>query len=220
MGIERQPPGGSEPPYRPPKPTGNSLIIIRKSSFKTTPWKNGGGQTREALRVPAQGDAFRWRISVAEVEASGPFSDFSGYWRSMTLLRGEGFRLQFANGTETALSEVGDLAQFDGALATHCELLAGACSDLNLIVSNRITDLKVRVPVLQQPLAVHSQAAEVLVVFAVAGSIGLQGPGGQTETLSPWDLAVLNWPSAFDTMLNSLEKQTPARAFLANFTDA
>ncbi len=199
---------------------GNPLIIVRKSSFKTTPWKNGGGKTHEALRVPAQGDPFRWRISVAEVGASGPFSDFSGYWRSMTLLRGAGFRLQFANGTETSLNEVGDLAQFDGALATHCELRAGGCSDLNLIVSNRITDLKVRVPVLQQPLTVHLQAAELLVVCAVEGSIGLQGPGGQTETLSPWDLAVLNWPGAFDTMLNSLEKQPPARAFLAIFKDA
>jgi len=196
------------------------LIIVRKSSFKTTPWKNGGGTTHEALRVPAQGDAFRWRVSVAEVEASGPFSDFSGYWRSMTLLRGAGLRLQFADGTETALNVVGDLAQFDGALATHCDLLGGPCTDLNLIVSKAVTDLQVRVPVLQQPLTVHSQAAELLVVFAVLGSVGLQGPGGQTETLSPWDLAVLNWPSAFDTMLNSLEKQTPARVFLANFKDA
>jgi len=196
------------------------LIIVRNSSFKTTPWKNGGGQTHEALRVPAQGDAFRWRVSVAEVEASGPFSDFSGYWRSMTLLRGAGLRLQFADGTETALKAVGDLAQFDGALATHCDLLGGPCTDLNLIVSKAVTDLQVRVPVLHQPLTVQSQAAELLVVFAVSGSVGLQGPGGQTETLSPWDLAVLNWPSAFDTMLNSLEKQTPARAFLANFRDA
>lgn len=196
------------------------MIIVRKLSFKTTPWKNGGGTTHEAWRVPAQGDAFRWRISVADVEASGPFSDFSGYRRSMTLLRGAGFRLQFADGRETALNEVGDLAQFDGALATHCELLGGPCTDLNLIVSTTITDLQVRTPVLQQPLQVHSQAAETLVVFAVSGTIGLQGPGGQTETLSPWDLAVLNWPGAFDTMLDSIEKQTPARAFLANFKDA
>jgi environmental stress-induced protein Ves len=196
------------------------LIIIRKSSFKTTQWKNGGGTTHEAMRVPAQGDQFRWRISVAEVEASGPFSDFSGYWRSMTLLRGEGLRLQFADGAETALNEVGDLAQFDGALATHCDLLEGPCTDLNLIVSKSITDLRVRVPFVQEPLGVKSLAGEVLVVFAVSGSIGLNGPGGQTETLSPWDLAVLNRPCAFDTMLNSLEKQAPSRVFLASFKDA
>lgn len=196
------------------------MIIVRKSSFKATPWKNGGGTTHEALRVPAQGDAFRWRISVADVEASGPFSDFSGYRRSMTLLRGAGFRLQFADGTQTVLNEVGALAQFDGALATHCELLEGPCTDLNLIVSTTVSDLQVHVPVVKQPLELHSQAAETLVVFAVSGTIGVQGPGGHTETLSPWDLAVLNWHGAFDTMLDSIEKQTPARAFLANFKDA
>jgi uncharacterized protein len=196
------------------------LIIIRQSSFKATPWKNGGGTTHEALRVPAQGDRFRWRISVAEVAASGPFSDFSGYWRSMTLLRGGGLHLKFANGTETALREVGDLVQFDGALAAHCDLLEGACTDLNLIVAKTITDLKVRVQELREPLAVESPAAEVLVVFAVSGSIGLKGPDRQTGILSPWDLAVVNWPGAFDTMLNSLEDRTPARAFLASFKDA
>ncbi len=170
--------------------------------------------------MPAEGDAFRWRVSVAEIEAPGPFSDFAGYQRSMTLLRGGGLVLKFANGSQIRLSRVGDVAEFDGALAPHCDLLAGACTDLNLIVSNTIADLRVRVPLLREPLAVESLAGESLVVFAVSGGLRVQGPGGQSESLSPWDLAVLNWPSAFDTMLAPLEERVPARAFLANFKDA
>jgi environmental stress-induced protein Ves len=196
------------------------LIIVRNSSFKTTPWKNGGGVTHEALRMPPQGDPFRWRISVAEVAASGPFSDFSGYHRSMTLLRGAGLDLKFTDGRRIRLSGVGDLAEFDGADAPHCDLLAGPCSDLNLIVTRAIADPKLRVAPLDQPLAVHSLAGEVLVVFAICGGLRLRAPSGQTEVLSTWDLAVVTQPSAFDTMLEPQGDAAPARVFLANFTDA
>jgi environmental stress-induced protein Ves len=74
------------------------LQIVRKSSFTSTPWKNGGGITHEALRVPASGEPFRWRVSVAHIDTSDPFSDFSGYRRNMVLLRGAGIALNFANG--------------------------------------------------------------------------------------------------------------------------
>jgi environmental stress-induced protein Ves len=41
------------------------------------PWKNGGGVTRELLAWPGGGD-WQVRISVAEIEADGPFSSFPG----------------------------------------------------------------------------------------------------------------------------------------------
>jgi environmental stress-induced protein Ves len=112
-----------------------SLQIIRKASFSAAPWKNGGGITYEAMRVPAGGDSFRWRLSVAHIDVSGPFSDFAAYNRKMVLLRGSGLKLEFADGQQTALRHMGDLAEFDGAVATRCELLNGPCIDLNLIVS-------------------------------------------------------------------------------------
>src|SRR5580693_5381496 len=111
------------------------LQIIRKHSFTAAPWKNGGGITYEAIRVPAGGDSFRWRVSVAHIDASGPFSDFAAYNRKMVLLRGSGLTLEFADGPHRVLRHVGDLAEFDGAVATHCELLNGPCVDLNLMVS-------------------------------------------------------------------------------------
>jgi hypothetical protein len=97
--------------------------IVRQSSFVATPWKNGGGITHEAIRVPASGEPFLWRVSVAHIAASGPFSDFAGYNRKMVLLRGAGVALNFANGEQRELRRIGDLVEFDGALATHCELL-------------------------------------------------------------------------------------------------
>ena len=56
------------------------------------PWKNGGGKTRELLAWPHPSD---WilRLSVADIEADGPFSSFPGVQRWFAVLRGNGVRL-------------------------------------------------------------------------------------------------------------------------------
>src|SRR5271168_4229337 len=106
------------------------MRIIRQSEFKATPWKNGGGITHEAIRVPASGDPFRWRVSVAHIEKSGPFSEFAAYNRTMVLLGGSGAALKFATGDQHLLRAVGDVVEFDGAIETRCELTNGPCVDL------------------------------------------------------------------------------------------
>jgi uncharacterized protein len=166
------------------------MQIIRRSSFKSVPWKNGGGITHEAIRVPAAGDPFRWRVSVANVEASGPFSDFSGYDRKMILLKGKGVELRFANGAKRVLEAVGDLAEFDGALAADCELIDGACIDLNLIVAKGLPDVRARVVRLRDPLTVRPAAHEVILAFAIDGTMDLSG-GGRSDRLEAWDLALV-----------------------------
>ena len=75
------------------------------SSLPATPWKNGGGTTREIAAFPpgAGLDDFGWRLSVAEVERDGPFSVFSGVDRTIVLLDGAGMRLRDRNtGLESA----------------------------------------------------------------------------------------------------------------------
>jgi uncharacterized protein len=166
------------------------MQIVRRSAFKAVPWKNRGGITHEAIRVPARGDPFRWRVSVAEVEASGPFSDFSGYDRNMVLLKGAGVELHFADGSMRALRAVGDLAEFDGALAARCELLGGACVDLNLIVAKELSGVRARVARPHDALMLPAEPGRILLAFAIDFTIELV-TGGDREVLDPWDLAVL-----------------------------
>jgi environmental stress-induced protein Ves len=166
------------------------LKIIRRSSFKSTPWKNGGGITHEAIRVPESGDAFRWRVSVAHIDASGPFSEFAGYNRKMVLLRGAGIDLRFADGTHKSLRQMGELVEFDGAVAAHCELIGGPCVDLNLMVS-KADRVAARVERFVQSLAVSAPRGETTLVFGIDSGLTLEVTGGKTETLEPWDLAVL-----------------------------
>jgi environmental stress-induced protein Ves len=96
------------------------------------PWKNGGGVTRELLAWPRAGD---WlvRVSVADIEANGPFSPYPGVQRWFTVLEGMGVRLEFAGSASILTPEQPPLA-FDGADAPFCELLAGPTRDLNLMV--------------------------------------------------------------------------------------
>jgi uncharacterized protein len=167
------------------------LIIVRRSSFKTSPWKNGGGITHEAARVPADGDPYRWRVSVAQIEQSGPFSDFTGYRRKMALLRGAGLELRFGDGQQLTLSRVGDLAEFDGAVPAQCNLVDGPCTDFNLIVANEAT-VAARVERLAGPIDVGASELETTLVFGMESALELKRSSGERAHLEPWDLAILS----------------------------
>lgn len=195
----------------------SKLQIIRRSSFKSTPWKNGGGVTHEAIRVPESGDAFRWRVSVAHIDASGPFSEFAGYNRKMVLLRGAGIDLRFADGTHKSLRQAGELVEFDGAVAAHCELVSGPCVDLNLMVSK--TDrVAVRVERFVESLAVSAPRGETTLVFAIDRGFTLEvidGKTEKTETLEPWDLAILEHCNGRIGRLESAHSSASTSVFLA-----
>jgi environmental stress-induced protein Ves len=192
----------------------SKLQVIRKASFTATPWKNGGGITHEAIRVPASGDPFRWRVSVADIDASGPFSEFAEYNRKMVLLRGAGIELRFADGTQKTLRKMGELVEFDGALAAHCELLGGPCVDLNLMVS-KSDGVAVRVERFIESLAVSASRNETTLVFAIDRRFRLEITAGKTVTLEPWDLALLSHCSGRLNRLESAQSSPSTSVFLA-----
>jgi hypothetical protein len=168
-----------------------ALQIIRQSSFAPQPWANGGGITHEAIRVPSNGDSFLWRVSVARIEASGPFSDFSAYNRKMVLLKGDGLELEFGNGQHAELRRIGELAEFDGALKTHCRLVGGPCVDLNLMVAKSKSALA-RVVQVKGTLETRSAESESTLIFGIDSPITLTSGSDETSRLEPWDLAVMS----------------------------
>jgi len=187
--------------------------IIRQSSFSATPWRNGGGVTHEAIRVPATGDSFRWRVSVAHIDASGPFSDFAGYDRTMVLLRGAGVTLKFA-AEQRILRHIGELAEFDGAVSTYCELLAGPCVDLNLMVS-KSARAQVRVERLVNEIVVQASPLESTVIFGIEDPLLLKSNTGETQRLEPWDLAVLSRCGARVRKIQPGNLSAPSAVFFA-----
>ena len=110
------------------------MILLDVASAPTTPWKNGGGVTRELLRLPAHAGPDDWtlRISVADIAADGPFSPFDGITRWFAVLDGPGVRLRWPR--SAVHLHPGDPALcFDGADAPECTLLGAPTRDLNVM---------------------------------------------------------------------------------------
>src|SRR5690554_7458074 len=65
--------------------------LIPAAQLRATPWKNGGGSTREIMVYPPEAgfDTFSWRISLAEVAQPGAFSTFDGIDRHIVLTHGK-----------------------------------------------------------------------------------------------------------------------------------
>jgi environmental stress-induced protein Ves len=116
------------------------------AALPATPWKNGGGTTREIVCQPpgAGMDSFDWRVSIATIAAAGPFSAFPGVDRVIVLLDGADVRL-FGGGIDHRLDTPGVPFAFPGDVALGCELLGGASTDFNVMVRRGRVRAEVRV---------------------------------------------------------------------------
>ena len=106
---------------------------IALADIPPTPWKNGGGTTRELLAWPTPQD-WTLRLSVAQVDADGSFSRFDGITRWFAVLSGAGVRLRLPEAGQThSLDASSSPLAFDGALAVDCMLIDGPTQDFNLM---------------------------------------------------------------------------------------
>ena len=118
---------------------GSAFHRFDREHLPCVPWKNGGGVTREIACYPAGADveSFAWRMSIAEITRDGPFSDFSGIDRVITLLSGNGIRLVSQQGERSGvnhlLNEPFQPFDFSGDLPITAELLDGPCQDFNVM---------------------------------------------------------------------------------------
>ena len=109
------------------------ITLISPADYRVMTWRNGQGTTTEIAIAPGVGDRFRWRLSIADVASSGPFSDFSGYDRVIAVVSGAGMRLAVAGRAPVVLTRDSDPYPFPGDAATDCTLLDGPIRDFNLM---------------------------------------------------------------------------------------
>jgi uncharacterized protein len=100
-------------------------------SLPATPWKNGGGTTREIACFPhgASLTDFEWRLSIADVNADGAFSVFPNIDRTIVLLSGNGMKLN-----DVALTNIAEPYAFAGETEIYARLINGATTDFNVMV--------------------------------------------------------------------------------------
>jgi environmental stress-induced protein Ves len=97
------------------------------------PWKNGGGETFEVAAFPPSSglETFDWRISMARLRASGPFSHFPGIARLTAMLEGE-VLLRVGKNEAVRLTPDSPALAYPGDVATHGAVTAEAL-DLNVM---------------------------------------------------------------------------------------
>jgi environmental stress-induced protein Ves len=97
------------------------------------PWANGGGTTHEVIVAPHDAGLadLDWRISLAEIDADGPFSRLPGIDRILVVTEGEGVDLTI-DGRTVSLTRLQPIT-FTGESTTLCALTAGPTRDLNVM---------------------------------------------------------------------------------------
>ncbi len=102
---------------------------------RPTPWRNGGGATAEIAAFPpgAGMDDFLWRVSIAAVRDAGPFSDFPGVDRILSVLAGE-LSLTVADAREKRLDPATAPFVFPADVPAWGAPVDGDVRDLNVMV--------------------------------------------------------------------------------------
>jgi environmental stress-induced protein Ves len=168
-------------------PAAVRLTHLTPRQYKTMPWKNGGGMTTEILAEPNKDGGHLWRLSIAEVSQSGPFSDFSGYDRTIMLIEGSGFTLDFdPKDSDGAPAKRIDGSYepflFDGGWKTNCTLIEGPIRDFNLMAAREAGPAEMTIARLDGG-GVSIAAAKTVVFHAFDADAAVSGhplPAGDT----------------------------------------
>lgn len=133
-----------------------SLHTFKRATLPDSVWKNGGGSTCEIACWP-QGAGltdFGWRVSIARIAQSGPFSVFSGVDRHIMLLEGSGVQLHSQQGNFDHALDVPHVPfAFSGDVAVDCTLRGEASSDFNVMTRRGLWRAEVQVLEQATPLA-------------------------------------------------------------------
>jgi environmental stress-induced protein Ves len=180
-----------------------TLTLIRGAQLVASPWKNGGGVTREVAAFPADTglDTFVWRVSVADVAQAGPFSRFAGIDRTLVLLSGAGMLLDEAQSgdamTTHALTQPLDTARFAGEAHIDARLVDGPTRDFNLMVRRDRAqgELDVWHATQQQAQTEHTLSADVALLYCASGAIAVALGDAEAQRLEPGDTLRIDAPN-------------------------
>ena len=160
------------------------MQLIRSEDYVTMPWKNGLGVTREIFSARTNG-TLSWRLSLAEVSADGPFSRFEGLERILTVVKGDGMRLQTSDGEIDArpLCPV----RFPGDIDVTGQCRSFPIQNFNLIFNPGLTNAEVRIVSELGDENPQKSSYSTQAIFLLEGELTI----GPNEVLSPGGSCVL-----------------------------
>jgi environmental stress-induced protein Ves len=148
--------------------------LIQYASLRPAPWKNGGGSTTEIAVSPAGAgfDEFDWRISLATISQSGPFSSFPGIDRSLALVGGDGVLLDFGD-ERFVLSPSEPLIEFAGEDDVHATVTGSLTTDFNVMTRRGRCRHRLEPVVVRGREALKRRSATTLLFLADGESLTL-----------------------------------------------
>jgi environmental stress-induced protein Ves len=169
--------------------------VIEAAQRRTMPWKNGLGTTTEiAIDPPGAdlADRFRWRLSIASVQSSGPFSTFPGYERTIMLIEGRGMELVVGSNSPRRFDRPFEPFLFSGDAPAECRLIDGPIRDFNLMVDRSVLRSRTEVWHLDSMPRPIDLSPAGWIIHCFAGQIDLQvGAARRSHRLSTDATAVL-----------------------------
>lgn len=170
--------------------TDSTTRLIPADAHRRERWKNGLGWTNEIARgrlptgsgvasVEDVGDAWDWRLSIAEIDRDCGFSSFPGIDRTLVLLDGAGMQLHFEDGERTMLSVPGDRVDFAGERTLSCTLVDGPTRDFNVMSRRDGVVPRVDIVRLSTPASFTMGPREILAVHLLAGSVRTSVSGAE-----------------------------------------
>ena len=134
----------------------------------------------------------RWRVSVADITAAGPFSRFEGMDRTAVMVRGA--RLCLSNaGHLLVVDGPGSVLRFPGEWALQCGAPAEPTRLLNIMVRRGSARAQVLVA---EAEAVTLPAGGAQVALVLRGQFDLLLPDGGQHTLEAGDGVHWTWQDA------------------------
>jgi len=148
------------------------IRLLRATDYRRMPWKNGGGETREILVSPAGAslDTMEWRVSLATVASDGPFSEFRGITRTLSVIRGSGITLRVGDRQARQMRVSSEPHTFDGETPTSATLIDGPIVDLNVMSRRGVADHRVK-KISLDGSAQLATSGDVTLVFCRVGSV-------------------------------------------------
>lgn len=166
------------------------LRILAARHRTESAWKNGGGTTRQIAIFPEDADlaTFAWRVSLATVDAGGPFSTFSGVDRLMLVLDGL-LELEMPGAGSLTLEATSPALAFPGDAPVTALAPAAPVVDVNVMVRRGFFTAELERRRVAGAAAVVGQ--DVSFILAPAGGVEV-ALGAEHHALGPEDAARLD----------------------------
>ena len=158
------------------------MTIIRAAGLPVSLWRNGAGRKSDVAAGPG------WTVGFAWLDGDSAFSDYAEHDRTIMLVAGAGFTLDFAGRAPLVADRPFAPAPFDGGWAAACRV-AGPCRVLNAMTERGRAAHSMRTQAAPLRLAPASSTTEIAVLLSGVGAVS---DASGTAALEPLDAVLVD----------------------------